>query len=533
MRSDEYQLRVSPLVWLSADTVVLIDENNATQLSTDGGVNWKMQAQNLSLPIIHSIVMDRTGVGYYACDDGSIIRVEDFGKNAIRVREKRYSNWPPQRIELCCSGPSRVQCINRWGEAFHSVDGGISWTDEKVHTMILPEHLQVLSEDRAYVRMYATDREHRSGTYLGTTDGGVTWRTIYDIDMEGKDWSHIVFATPTVWYAVRNPNESDSTVILRTSDSGTTWRPVFSRNISYTLVSWKGRITLGADTMWLPCSQGVFATDNGGRTWSKLAVSLDTIGLGALDISGYPNCYAISKSTIATSNDGGASWRYIVEAPPELKAQDIIITADKTVYLHYQERGSDRWKLLKSTNAGAHWDSIEVIQYSMMIGNIDQSGNSYGIGSLGHKFFISSTDEWRTYLVEGEFYGYVGYGISSPDYYNAWVMTPFAILKTTNGGINWTDVTPSVPQSPRILSTWPQPVTQGGMMSTEVQLTRPGPVNIELLDLLGRRRVVVWDADVTATRRTVQWSTAGLERGVYMVRLVAGDGMASGKVVVN
>ncbi|MCB2206643.1 hypothetical protein KQI65_18020, partial [bacterium] len=261
--------------------------------------------------------------------------------------------------------------------------------------------------------------------------------------------------------------------------------------------------------------------------------SLEMIGRGAIDISGYPDCYAITKSKIAVSNDGGMSWRSVVEAPQTLDAQGIILTDEGAVYLHYQERDSRRWNLLKSTDAGAHWDSIDVIQYGMMIANINQSGSSYGLGSLGNKFFISSTDEWRSYSVEGELYGYAGYGIYSNDYDVAWVTTQFSILKTTNGGINWTNVTPSLPQSPRIISTWPQPVSQGGMMNTELELTRPGPVRIELYDLLGRRRAVVLDAEVTATRRTVQWSTIGLERGVCVLRLVTGSGVANTKVMVK
>jgi photosystem II stability/assembly factor-like uncharacterized protein len=524
---------LSPLQWISADTVVLIDENNATQVSTDGGLSWKLQSDNLSLPIINSIVMDRTGVGYYACDDGTIIRTEGYGESTIRIKDKSYTNWP-QRIELCSPDPSRVLCVNRWGEAFHSIDGGISWINEKEQAMFSPEHFQLLSDNHAYVRMYPADHVYSRGAYIGTTDGGATWKTVYDIDKEGKDWSHIVFATPTVWYAVRKPDQSDSTVILRTSNSGSTWSPVFSGNIGNTFIGgWKGKYTVGADTMWLPCSAGVFATDNGGQTWSKLNVILEMIGRGAIDISGYPDCYAITKSRIAVSNDGGMSWRSVVEAPQTLDAQGIILTDEGAVFLHYQERDSQRWKLLKSTDAGAHWDSIDVIQYGMMIGNIDQSGNSYGLGSLGNKFFISSKDEWRSYSVEGELYGYAGYGIYSNNYDVAWVTTQFSILKTTNGGINWTDVTPSLPQSPRILSTWPQPVSQGRMISSEVELTRPGPVRVELYDLLGRRRAVMLDDEVTATRRTVQWSTAGLGRGVYVLRLVAGSGVANAKVVVE
>jgi photosystem II stability/assembly factor-like uncharacterized protein len=524
--------RVPPLTWLSKDTVLLIDESNATLLSTDGGLHWSVQSDNMTLSIIDCATMDQTGVGYYGCEDGAIYRVEEFGRSSLRIRDKSYTELP-QRIELCSPEPDRIVCVNRYGGSFYSRDGGLTWIDEKYQSLYFPKDLQLLSDQTAYVHLFPTDRVMNNGLYLVTVDGGKSWEKVYDIDQEGKDWLYIHIATSSVWYAVRKPDQSDSTVLLRTSNAGVSWKPVFSRMINYPLINlWQGTFSLGADTLWFPCSDGLFATHDGGQTWARLEADMGNTAHGALDISDYPHCCMLSGNKVAVSSDAGTTWRYF-EKGGDLYNPRILISANKTAYLHFREKGTWRWNLLKSTNAGISWDSIDVIQQHVYIGNIDAGGNSYGMSTISSQAFLSTSDEWRNTTVEGELYGRTVGGIYSRNYNISYAALEGSIIKTTNGGINWTNVTPSLPQSPRIISTWPQPVSQGGMMSTEVELTRPGPARIELYDLLGRRKAVVWDAEVTATRRTVQWSTAGLERGVYVLRMVTVDGVASRKVIVN
>ncbi|MGB5075718.1 MAG: T9SS type A sorting domain-containing protein, partial [Bacteroidota bacterium] len=52
---------------------------------------------------------------------------------------------------------------------------------------------------------------------------------------------------------------------------------------------------------------------------------------------------------------------------------------------------------------------------------------------------------------------------------------------------------------------------------------QPGSARLELYDLLGRRRAVLFDGHSDAARRTVSWSAGGVEAGVYVLRLVVRD----------
>jgi len=252
--------------------------------------------------------------------------------------------------------------------------------------------------------------------------------------------------------------------------------------------------------VWIVTTRDILRSEDAGFTWSPVlslpdSVS-DTHGFTKVDVLRDGSIFVIARDRIYNSSDNGVSW--------------------------------DSWE----TTAGLY--QLNTAQFTKLNGiEISQASNLYSYGTQYNIF--TTEDGWRTRHLEWSFGCSVitAGSIYFLDSLYGWMYGLNSIYRTTNGGINWTNVTPSVPQSPRILSTWPQPVAQGGVMSTEIELTRPGPVNIELFDLLGRRRAVVWDADFTATRRTLQWSTAGLERGVYVLRMVTGSGIANAKVVVE
>ncbi|MBE0645712.1 MAG: T9SS type A sorting domain-containing protein, partial [Bacteroidetes bacterium] len=179
-------------------------------------------------------------------------------------------------------------------------------------------------------------------------------------------------------------------------------------------------------------------------------------------------------------------------------------------------------KLLRSLDGGQTWDSLTMAPGTYTIGRIDADGSGPAIGSNASAF-LRTRDFWQTAEVQDELYGHNTWEIQFLDADNGWVTTNRAILRTTNGGVNWTKATPVLPSSPRIVSTWPQPATSGSAMNTIIDLTQPGSARLELYDLLGRRRAVLFDGHSDATRRTVSWSAGGVEAGVYVLRLVVRD----------
>ncbi len=520
---------IPPVCWLSRDSVLLRDSKNATLLSTNGGVSWTVQSENIGIPTIQDMVMHRNGRGYLSTDDGSIYRTDDLGRSWIPIRGKNYIQWG-SLDHLCSRTPDELLLADDRGGASRTSDGGISWDVEKSQVWYYPQTLQVLSMDTVFARVRPTDRPSLYFSYLGTTDGGSNWKVCLEIDGEGRDWKDVHFATAYVWYALREPTDTDSTVVLRTTDAGASWKSVYSSSSCRFVRLPKGKISRGAEEFWFAANNGLFATSDGGKNWRSVRNGSDLFIPEHLDISFPPTCFMMRRGQFARSSDNGMTWEVIPEEPARWGWRFMVISDSLNIYIFCYDIDLGSYFIQRSSDAGFTWDTLDVVQSNIEFSFMQNDGRSIGIS--GNRL-VSTENGWNSYHIEQEIFGPALWNIYSLDALNSWVTTSMTIMKTTNGGINWTNVTPSLPQSPRILSTWPQPVSQGGMMSTEVELTQPGPVRVELYDLLGRGRAVVLDAEVTATRRTVQWSTAGLERGVYVLRLVTGSGVANAKVIVE
>ncbi|MBN1449198.1 MAG: hypothetical protein JXA28_14825 [Bacteroidetes bacterium] len=529
--SNGMSMHVMPVVrWLSPDSVVLVDQNNRLLLSDDGGLHWNTMTENLGLSTIVDLTMNSGGNGYVVTDEGLVAGTSDFGVSYRTLRPAFRADDPRRGIPsiLLQSAPSVLSVTDRVGTTQRTSDGGISWEEEALQDYFDGQQLKVISMDTVFLRMY--ELSTGSWLYVRTFNGGLTWEKCYDITGT-KQLYRIEFVTPELWYGFRTPTVDDSSVVHQSRDAGVTWQPVYSGDVPDWLTTvYKGTPHHGEETFAFPSKTGIHMTTDGGRTWSVKGENLIPESQGGyLDISQYPDCYLSTVAGFHRSTDGGDTWTRILDR----RGANLIVADAGRVYLEYSPVGPYAPRmLLRSMDGGSTWDSLKMAAGTYEFTYIDEHGRGSALG-YNARAFLSTDDHWQTHTVQGERYGENPRGIRFLDRLNGWVSLSRSILRTTNGGVNWTKVTPSLPVSPRILSTWPQPAPQGGMMSTEIELTRPGPVRIEIYDLLGRRRAVVWDAEVTATRRIVQWSTAGLERGFYLLRMVTTAGAASGRVVVR
>ena len=76
----------------------------------------------------------------------------------------------------------------------------------------------------------------------------------------------------------------------------------------------------------------------------------------------------------------------------------------------------------------------------------------------------------------------------------------------------------------------PNPVRQAAALAFSVP--EPGPVSLDVVDVLGRRVAVLVDGDRDTGRHTVRWDVGGLASGTYVLRLRAAGQAASQTVTV-
>ena len=525
----EWPFVATPVVrWLSRDTVVLVDQDNRFLRSTDGGLDWQAVALNQDIADIADIAVSSDGEGFMLADDGALYRIEDFG-NTKTILRSAYADADPRRYRgafLFRPDHATLGLVDRIGQVLWTNDGGVSWVEERpLQSFPVPGTLRAISKDTAFVGLYSPTDDRAS--YFRTDNGGLTWKDVADIT--GSDIERIHFASPTLWYALRPPTPTDSTIIQRSTDGGTTWVPILARMLPDRLMNaWNGVFHNGDRMFWMVSSTGIHATADGGTTWDVLADGLIPPQQGGwLDISQYPVCYLATIDAFLRSSDGGEHWTQILTYQNPYR---LLVPDAEQAFLEYRPVGPSTRTLLRSSDGGRTWDSLTMAPGSYTIGRIEADGSGAAIG-FKEKAFLRTRDFWRTFEVQEELYGHIPWDIQFVDARHGWVMTNRMILRTGNGGVTWADVTPALPSSLRIPAVWPQPLAADGMLHARIESATPGHARLELHDLLGRRRAIPFDGQLDG-RRDVQFSMSGLEAGVYLLQFFSG-GESVVRVVVK
>jgi len=87
-----------------------------------------------------------------------------------------------------------------------------------------------------------------------------------------------------------------------------------------------------------------------------------------------------------------------------------------------------------------------------------------------------------------------------------------------------------IPAVLTIRQPYPNPTT--GLAHFDLGLSQSGRVSLTAYDLLGRRVANIADEPMAAGWRIVDWNTAAVSNGVYVVRLESGGAAVTTKVVV-
>ncbi len=536
--------------WFGDSLVILVHERRTPVISMNRGASWQWCTPVNAF--IMTISFDESGTGYFADVREEIWKTTDFGISWVKCREGFDLEMSGENLGCMVQiGADTLVTMDIYGNIWRTMDGGISWDATRMSDVWYFKNLQFVNEMLGYV--IANDRLDGRRRYLRTTDGGMTWADHGDFPVAGKtplffhlDEQH-AFALRSFGY-----QSSEDTLIFRSTTGGSHWEPVYfwsnddSININLLV---QGRWFCSRDTGYVPVNGNrLLRTTDGGDSWTLLAGPASVIGtendmrLEWMDARNSPTVWFAATREILRSEDAGETWISVLSLPDSIPDNDgftkvqildsggIFVIA--MLHLYYSSDGGASWE---DWEPGTLYTTGNTTQFTKQEGiKIRTAQSLYEYG--GNSNVYGTSDAWKTQDLQWSFgnhrvnnFSYVYF----LDRMRGWIYGMTAIYRTTNGGINWTNITPTIPQTPRIVSTWPQPVMQGRVMSTEIELTRPGPVNIELFDLLGRRRAVVLDTQVDATRRIVQYSTAGLERGVYVLRMVTGSGIANAKVVVE
>lgn len=226
------------------------------------------------------------------------------------------------------------------------------------------------------------------GSYLRTTDGGLTW-TAHNTGFN-FGFNKIDFVDEMTGYIIGNVEQYYKGRLLKTTDGGSTWTLIYSINEGFNTMNFDN-----SGTGYLAGYEKFYKSSDGGMTWNSATIT------NAYDIFGvfFKNAndgYIAANGGAWKTSDGGQNWVKFQNGT----YNDIIFIDNNTGYMssNYTQ------DLLKTTDGGANWNST----------------TSTGISISNHLFFKDSQN---------------GFAWSDSD------TAPGKIAKTSNGGSSWTLIT--------------------------------------------------------------------------------------------
>lgn len=356
-------------------------------------------------------------------------------KNQNRnVSPANWTNLGPNSTPGGYAGLGRINCVafhpnnaniiwvgSPGGGLWKSIDNGISWTTNFDNSAVLGISNIVIQPSNPDIMYIATGDSDNSDTYsigiLKSIDGGNTWQNT------GLNWT--VNQARKIRKLLMDP--ADSNILLaattnglyRTTNAGITWTQVSTQSF------WdlEANPDAATNTFYGATSNKLYTSNNNGENWTEIQ-QINTNNRIALGVSpNDPNVvYALCSNSsnsgfngLYKSNNAGISYSLISSTPNILNGSsdgsgsngqgwyDLCIAVDPTNANIVYTGGINIWK---STNGGStwalrtHWSGASGVQTV----HADQHAM-----------------EWQNDS-------------------NLWLGNDGGIYKTTNGGVNWTDL---------------------------------------------------------------------------------------------
>jgi photosystem II stability/assembly factor-like uncharacterized protein len=396
------------------------------------------------------------------------------------------------------------------GELAHTSDAGRTWT--------------VIEMPRQVNAVYFVDSLHgwaAGNAFFHTTDGGQTWiqdndfGTIYDLFFldtlhgwaagngsvnyyttdGGLHWKAVSapggFTMGSIWFTdlLNGWSVNIGGQIFRSTDGGTNW----TLQSTVTGNNLQAIQFFDSQEGWVIGGDAFYHTINGGQTWIKSTVPVNTWAYSARFFDRLHGIAVGEYGNIVRTVDGGTTWQTIQSQGSGQRLWDVEYASADTVFL-----AGDNGAISRSTNAGATWTSIQSgaagvthgldatdaqhawaaqdageIAYTINGGRqwiratvpgfdvfgqimaVAFADNSTGWAGGNDAFFggsrgvlSHSSNGGKTWQEQLEISDFTFNGLDAIDTLTAFAVGGFdftgggLVLRTTDGGIFWQDVTP-------------------------------------------------------------------------------------------
>jgi len=535
-----------------------LDDDQGLYKSTDGGESWILLSKNLrdmsaGTLAIHPkndriILLGDSFYGgglYKSTDGGQTWDYKGFKGRYFNFRSIEVSRTRPDTVYLGLGKPWFLPHLDIKGDLYKSEDFGESW---KKITPPEPsgraEQEKVADKNAWYIQVDALDASIvyvaiYGGIYV-TRDGGGSWKRSLELPRGARGVIAIAADPnlPNVAYA------GIGKVLLRTTDGGKSWGRI-DQEIpdDFTVFSnWPGLFVSPHDPRTLyvgmpplmswplgPIAaqpQGIFRSQDGGRTWKRIDEGYDGNSLLSIAISPHdPKVLFLGTEGrgILRSDDGGVTWSYknkgLLSAWVTSLALDPLYP--NIIYTGVADgHPMDNSECFKSTDGGQSWEYKKGKRYDVWTQwAVDPENTAivYGAGG-GVGLAEKSTDggeTWETLMASKDLPYRVSLELNTQDPRVLYAAGKQEVWKSSDKGATWK----------RVKEGLDFPILQWDVIALVPGGKTDPPGNNDHL-YVGARSGIIRSYDGGET-----WSSSGLT-GVVFTALTAYRSAESGQDVV-
>jgi len=404
-------------IWFAdAETGYVTGEEGFIMKTTDGGNTWQVQESGTA-ETFNDIFFLNQNFGFIAGNNGQLLRTTNGGETWERAFIDIYSDvysvyFVNENIGYAAASMRTV---------FKTIDGGDSWTSTSGDPYLNLRSIFFLDAFTGYVA-------GEDNFMMKTTNGGFSWTHF----QSNRPIERMQFINELTGYAI-SYNE-----LVKTNNGGTIWTPVGLSDIrSYCFA--------GSNTVYGVGSLGrLFKSEDAGVTFTNYTTSVTDANLEDVHFPDENTGYAISQydvpaglryGQVLKTTDAGETWQ--VTADGDFGRLTSVYFTD--VNSGYMVCGYG--KIYKSTDGGYLWDTLansfdsyltKIVFVNSNTGFIVGEGNGSGI-------ILKTSDAGLSWSTVYESIGPVR-GIHFVDENTGYAIHSNSVLKTINGGKDWTEI---------------------------------------------------------------------------------------------
>ena len=340
---------------------------------------WVQQHPNHSLKDLYDVSFNDLGTGIAVGEGKTVLTSSDWG-NTWTEQAFPLNGGVFYKVKFAPEPGSQVAYMVENSRVFKTTDAGLTWTQLLlvVGTIGSTKAIDVLSENEVFIL--------GANNILHTVNGGSDWTAI-DKPNSSITIKSVQFLTPQLgWVGASNGD------IFGTTDGGASWAALDTTQFDKAVVL----RFYDANTGYAGIDKALVKTTDGGHTWTVLNEFAFSTSLTLIDYATATNVYFVQGNRVYYTKDGGATVPYKQPLTYSSSNKGVFTLPDDRIWV-----ASDYHSIAYSADGGE--------QYEEQV-----PGTKNFLGYIG---MLDENHGWATGLY-------------------------FTILKTSDGGNSWQDLSP-------------------------------------------------------------------------------------------